>query len=135
VIAVEQRNSARQQARLAASDSFAAQSTSALTANLPSADAFALASWAEDHTVAAETSLLSSAANPYQGSLREHPGYDVTALAVSPDSRLLAVGGQPGPHDGTSGSVQVWSLASRRRLITFPDLGGLCLTGSGNVAP
>jgi WD40 repeat protein len=56
----------------------------------------------------------------------------ITALAISPDGRLLAVGELPRLGETTAASkkndaqsaVQLWDLANRRELAVFPDLGG-----------
>jgi WD40 repeat protein len=122
--AVVQRQHAQAQRDIAQSEADAARSDSTLSTNLSSADLYALAAWQAAHTTEARNSLLSREADPYLGSFKESAQAATSALAVSPDGRLLAVGTQPSETDTQQASVQIWDLAARRRLAIFPRLGG-----------
>ncbi|HEY6275227.1 MAG TPA: hypothetical protein VIX86_02740 [Streptosporangiaceae bacterium] len=124
-LAVSSGRAAQAQLRRAQSGAFAAQSDQAASVNLADADLLALAAWQEDHTPAALSSLLSREADPYAGSFAMPPGYLTVSDAVSPDGRLLAVGGQPGLQDYRRSSVWLWDLAAHRRLATFTGLNGV----------
>jgi WD40 repeat protein len=123
-VAVGQQRQAARQRSLAESGGFAAQSDNALTTNLSSTDLDALAGWQAGHTAVARSSLLSRQADPYLGSFPEPAGATTTAMTVSPDGRLLAVGIQPSVTDSAHSSVQIWNLAARRKITDFNDLGG-----------
>jgi WD40 repeat protein len=120
-----QRQHAQTQRDTARSEADAALSDSSLATNLRSADLYALAAWQASHTTDARSSLLSREADPYLGSFTvPRTADDATALAVSPDSRLLAVGEQPSAADQQQGTVQLWDLAARKERATFAGLGG-----------
>jgi WD40 repeat protein len=131
-IAVGQRQEAVAQSRLAQSEALAAESAAVTTTNLRSADLDAQAGWQTDQNPASRGALLSSEANPYLGTFPEPPTAVITALAISLDGRLLAVGELPDLGTTTAASesnaaksaVQLWDLATRKELAVFPDLGG-----------
>lgn len=128
--AVYNSDNATARGRQAQADFFASQSDQALATSLESADVLALAGWEESHTAIALGSLLSREADPYLGAFPLPTDYQVTSLAISPDGRLLAVGGFPAPGDlvnaanSDDSNVQIWSLLTHRRLAIFPGLGG-----------
>ncbi|MBV9381101.1 MAG: trypsin-like peptidase domain-containing protein, partial [Streptosporangiaceae bacterium] len=119
LIAVLNGNTANIRQQMALSENLAADSDNAVATNLASADLYALAAWQAYPTEQARSSLLSRAADPYLGSFVEPPQFVVATLAVSPDGRLLAVGGTPGPQFAGQSSVQLWDIATRRLLATF----------------
>jgi WD40 repeat protein len=132
-IAVGQRQQAVAKSRLAQSEALAADSATVATTNLRSADLDALAGWQTDRNAASLGALLSSEANPYLGTFPEPATGLVTALAISPGDRLMAVAEEPhfnADEPSTAGKnpptsvVQLWDLASRRELAVFPDLSG-----------
>jgi WD40 repeat protein len=148
LIAVLNGNTANVRQQVALSDNLAAASDNAVATNVASADLYALAAWQAHQTEQARSSLLSRAADPYLGSFAEPSQFVVATLAVSPDGRLLAVGGTPGPQFAGQSSVQLWDIATRRLLAVFsaaepvrsvafsPDGGTLVatpVTRSGNL--
>jgi WD40 repeat protein len=124
-IAVANGRSADARRQQALADDYALQSDQVLGTNLGRADLLALAGWQEGHTAGALSSLLSRQADPYAGSFAMPSGYYAASLAVSPNRRLLAVGGQPGILGYAHSSVWLWSLATHRRLAVFRDLPGI----------
>jgi hypothetical protein len=111
----EQQQAVSQQS-LAESGGFAARSDVDLTTNLSAADTDALAAWQADHTATSGSSLLSAESDPYLGSFPETHGYDVSAMAASPDGRLVAVSGQVGSQGGAVTNVQLWNVGAGRLL-------------------
>jgi WD40 repeat protein len=107
----------------ALSRSFATRSDGTVGVNLRDADLYALAAWETSHTPEAWSSLLSREADPYLGSFPEPANFIVSAMAISPDSRLLAVGGTPYPQNGRPSSVQLWDIATHRLLAAYPVSG------------
>ena len=106
--AVGQQRLAVRESGLQQSEKFAAQSDDALPVNLRTADLDALAAYQADRTEAALSSLLSRQADPYLGSVPEPAPAHTTALAVSPDGALMAVGEEPGldPQAEPKSSIQ-----------------------------
>ena len=148
LVAVLNGNSATRQQQIALSDNLAADSNNAVATNLASADLYALAAWKAYPTEQARSSLLSRTADPYLGSFAEPAQFVVATLAISPDGRMLAVGGTPDPQNVRQSSVQLWDIATRRLLAAFtanepvravafsPDGGTLVatpVTSSGNL--
>jgi WD40 repeat protein len=131
-IAVGQRQQAVAKSSLAQSEALAASSAAVATTNLRGADLDALAGWQTNQNPASRGALLSSEADPYLGTFPEPSTAVITALAISPDGRLLAVGDLPRLGETTAASskndaqsaVQLWDLANRKELAVFPDLGG-----------
>jgi WD40 repeat protein len=110
----------------ALSAQFAAQSGAGRPASLRASGLDAMAAWQADHgSAAARSSLLSSQADPYLGSFPEPPGQLTETVAISPDGRLMAVAGEPGrdPRAASPPGIQVWAVAARRLLATFPQPG------------
>ena len=101
------------------SEMLARSSDSTVSVNLRRADLYALASWQASHTEQARSSLLSREADPYLGTFAEPPGYIVQSLAISPNSQLLAVGGQPDQLNARSSVVQLWDIATRKQVAAF----------------
>ncbi len=96
------------------------QSNSTVGVNLRDADLYALAAWQTWHTESALSSLLSREADPYLGSFAEPAKFIVGTMAISPDGRLLAVGGAADPQDAAhSSSVQLWDITTRKLLAAF----------------
>jgi WD40 repeat protein len=125
-VAVSRQRQAAAGAKAARSAQFAAQSGAGRPASLRASGLDALAAWQADHaSAAARSSLLSSQADPYLGSFSEPPGQVTEALAISPDGRLLAAAEEPGrdPRAARPPGIQVWAVAARRLLATFPDPG------------
>ncbi len=120
----QQRRAARQSAQ-DLSGQFAAQSDTALTVNLRTADLDALAGWQADHTGNSLSSLLSRQVDPYLGTFSEPARDTALAVAVSPSGKLLAVAEAPGfsTKAEAQSSIQLWNLASHRLVATFPQLG------------
>jgi WD40 repeat protein len=119
----QHRNAARQRHQMQSAQ-LAIQSDSALPVNLRAADLDALAAWQAAPAEAARSSLLSRQADPYLGSFPEPTGDWTTATAISPGRKLLAVAEQPAGYQGEGqASIQVWDLATRRRVATFPRQG------------
>jgi WD40 repeat protein len=104
------------------SKALAAKSNATVAVNLRDADVYALAAWQAWETTEAHGSLLSREADPYLGSFAERANFVVTTLAISPDGRLLAVGGARSPQERPS-SVTLWDIASRKLLAVFPVPG------------
>jgi len=98
---------------------FATESNSTVGVNVRDADLYALAAWQSSHTESALSSLLSREADPYFGSFAEPARFIVGTMAISPDGRLLAVGGAADPQDTARSTVQLWDIATRRLLAAF----------------
>ena len=126
-VAIRQQRQAVHQRKLEQSARFAARSDTDQTANLRTADLEALAAWAGNHGQAARSSLLSRQADPYLGAYPEPRQDKTTASAVSLDGKLLAVAEEPGA-DTAASAIQLWDLAARRLLKTFPHQGSLVQT-------
>lgn len=121
--------------RMNLSRALATQSDSMVGINLRDADLYALAAWQTWHTTDALSSLLSREADPYLGSFAEPANFIVGAMAISPDSRLLAVAGTPDPRNVSCSSVQLWDIATRRLLATFaaPDVRVVAFSPGGTT--
>jgi hypothetical protein len=122
--AVTQGRTAVARQHFAQSVSLATQSDSSRSENLSTSALQALAAWQINRNPTTRGSLLSREADSFLGFFPEAGKAETTALAISPDSRLLAVAEQPGTLSGLS-EVQVWDLAARRKLAEFTDLGGV----------
>ncbi len=123
-VAVRQQRQAVHQRRLGQSAQFAAQSDTDLTASLLTSDLEALAAWQGDHSERARSSLLSRQADPYLGSFPE-PAHDhCSAIAISPDGKVMAVAEEPG-FDSAKAVIQLWDIADRRLLKTLWPGGGV----------
>ncbi len=129
-VAVGQQRRAVRASSLEQSAKFAAQSDSSLTVSLRTSDLDALAAWQADRTEDARSSLLSRQADPYLGSYPEQARDHATAIAVSPNGKLMAIGEEPGlgSHAAPKSSIQLWNLVTHRKLATFPDLGATAST-------
>ena len=115
-----QEHAAVVQRQIDLSVNLANQSNSTVGVNVRDADLYALAAWQARHTEPALSSLLSREADPYLGSFAEPAKFIVGTMAISPDGRLLAVGGAADPQDAAhSSSVQLWDIATRRLLAAF----------------
>ena len=117
--AVVQEHAQAVQRQIDLSANLANQSNGTVAVNLRDADLYALAAWQTRHTEPALSSLLSREADPYLGSFAEPANFSVATMAISPDGRLLAVGGVADPQDAAHSSVQLWDIATRRLLAAF----------------
>jgi hypothetical protein len=109
------------------------QAELAAGSNLRKFSMLALASWQTDHNSDSLGGLLSSEAPDYLGTFSAHNA-PIVALAVSPDSRLLASASYDNVHNS---SVRLWDMATRRNLATFPigveQVNGLAFSPDGKT--